>query len=80
MEWTASRVATSQLSRAEAEVARLILAGASNAAIADARGRSVGTVVKQVATMFRKLGVGSRSELYAKLSGAGASEDVRWSR
>ena len=54
------------LSTAEAGVARLLLAGASNAEIAGARRRSVGTVAKQVAAVFRKLRVRSRGELYAK--------------
>ncbi|WP_242342131.1 helix-turn-helix domain-containing protein [Anaeromyxobacter terrae] len=73
LEWTtAFSSSASPLSRAEAEVARLVLGGASNAAIAAGRGRDLGTVAKQVSSAFRKLGVRSRSELYAKLASGGA--------
>jgi DNA-binding CsgD family transcriptional regulator len=53
------------LSQAEAGVAALLLEGKSNADIARARGTSVHTVANQVANIFKKLGVASRSELYA---------------
>lgn len=39
------------------------MTGASNEEIASLRGRSVNTVAKQVASLFRKLGVRSRLEL-----------------
>jgi len=55
------------LTEAEGEVARGILAGRSNAQIARARGTSLRTVANQVAALFRKLGVGSRTELAARL-------------
>jgi len=54
------------LTRAEADIVRAVLRGASNAEIAGVRGRSVRTVANQIASMFRKLNVGSRSELYAR--------------
>jgi DNA-binding CsgD family transcriptional regulator len=57
------------LSDAEKEVAKLLLAGRSNAEIAAARGRSVRTVANQVASIFRKLRVGSRLELAVALKG-----------
>jgi DNA-binding CsgD family transcriptional regulator len=53
------------LSAAELEVARHILAGRSNAEIARLRACSRSTVANQVASVFRKLGVASRSELAA---------------
>jgi DNA-binding CsgD family transcriptional regulator len=53
------------LSPAEVAVAQLLLAGKSNASIACARGTSVRTVANQVANIFKKLDVTSRSELCA---------------
>jgi DNA-binding NarL/FixJ family response regulator len=58
------------LTRAERAVALAVVAGATNAEIASARGRSVNTVAKQVASIFRKLGVRSRIELARTLDGA----------
>lgn len=55
------------LTDAETSIAHLLLAGASNAEIAEARGRSLATVSKQIASLFRKVGVQSRSELVARL-------------
>lgn len=67
------------LSAAEADVLELLLAGGSNREIAQARGTCERTVANQVASLFRKLGVGSRSELAAhaawfapELAGRGA--------
>ena len=51
------------LTRAEQEVAGLVRATLSNAEIARVRGTSVHTVGNQVASVMRKLGVGSRVEL-----------------
>lgn len=56
-----------ELSDAESDVARRIVAGEANEAIARARGTSLRTVANQVASIFRKLGVASRSELVARL-------------
>lgn len=55
------------LSPAERQVAALILDGQTNAAIAARRGVSRPTVAKQVASIFERLGVGSRAELVAAL-------------
>ena len=57
----------SGLTAAESEVVRLLLEGQSNRTIAAARGTSVRTVANQVASIFRKLAVSSRSELVARL-------------
>jgi DNA-binding NarL/FixJ family response regulator len=57
---------------AERGVLELLRAGLGNAQIAAARGTSPRTVANQIASIFRKLGVGSRSELFARLSAAGA--------
>ncbi|MFL5392258.1 MAG: response regulator transcription factor [Myxococcales bacterium] len=51
------------LTVAEADVARMMTAGLSNAAIARRRGTAVRTIANQVASIFDKLGVRSRSEL-----------------
>lgn len=54
-----------RLTPAEREVVLLLSAGLSNAAIARRRARSQRTVANQVASIFAKLGVSSRSELLA---------------
>ena len=51
------------LSDAERDVAALALAGLSNSEIGRRRGTSGRTVANQMATIFRKLGVSSRTEL-----------------
>lgn len=56
------------LTEAERAVVEGICAGRSNAAIAAMRGTSVRTVANQVASLLRKLGVGSRHELVAKMT------------
>jgi len=61
----ASRIA---LTRAQLEVARSIVRGESNAAIARRRGTSVRTVANQVASILRRLGVASRAQVAAKLA------------
>lgn len=55
------------LSPAEEHVLSLLLDGYDNASIAEARNTSARTTANQVAKIFRKLGVGSRAELAAKL-------------
>ena len=55
------------LTEAERAVALHLMAGASNAEIAAARGCAVRTVCNQVQSLFKKLGVRSRAELAAKL-------------
>ena len=54
-----------ELSPAELDVARRILDGRSNAEIAAERATSARTVANQLASIYRKLGVGSRAELAA---------------
>jgi DNA-binding NarL/FixJ family response regulator len=44
-----------------------LIAGASHRAIAHARGTSVRTVANQVASILRKLNVGSRVDLFVAL-------------
>lgn len=57
---------SANLSSAESDVLRHLLAGRSNAEIATLRGCSARTVANQVASLFRKLGVRSRLELVAR--------------
>lgn len=57
------------LTAAEREVAVLLVAGQTNAEIAQRRGTAPRTVANQVASIFEKLGVGSRGELVARFSG-----------
>jgi DNA-binding CsgD family transcriptional regulator len=57
------------LTKAEREVARMLVLGDTNAEIARRRGSSVHTVANQVASIFRKLGVSTRAELVARLNG-----------
>jgi DNA-binding NarL/FixJ family response regulator len=54
-----------RLPRAQREVLELLLAGLSNGDIARRRLRSARTVAHQIETLFRKLGIGSRAELFA---------------
>ena len=55
------------LSEAEREVVLLLLEGRSNQEIATLRGRSYRTIANQLAAIYRKLGVASRTELIASL-------------
>ena len=64
------------LSAAEREVAAAVLRGETNARIAAARGTSVRTTANQVASVYRKLGVRSRSELAAAWLQPAASADT----
>lgn len=63
----ASSADLSALTAAERDVAERASTGASNRVIARARGTSERTVANQLASIFDKLGVGSRAELAAKL-------------
>jgi DNA-binding CsgD family transcriptional regulator len=63
------------LSTAEREVVRAVLAGRSNLEIADMRGTSAKTVGNQLHAIYRKLGVGSRSELAAMLARTDPSDE-----
>jgi DNA-binding NarL/FixJ family response regulator len=58
----------SSLSEAERDVAIAVLEGLSNTEIAASRGTSARTVANQVASLFRKLGVRSRTEAVAALA------------
>lgn len=58
------------LTDAEKEVVALVAQGLSNEEIGKARGRSARTIANQLAAVYRKLGVFSRTELLAKLTGA----------
>jgi DNA-binding CsgD family transcriptional regulator len=62
------------LTRTQRTILDLLLAGGSNAEIARQRGRSVRTVAHQVDSIFRRLGVGSRLELFALCSAGNADE------
>jgi DNA-binding CsgD family transcriptional regulator len=69
--WPAGRPpARPAMTPAEEAVLELLLAGFSNAEIALRRGRSARTVAHQVEAVFRRVGVGSRPELFALLSRA----------
>ena len=60
-----SQLRWSALSGAERMVIDAARRGCSNAEIARARARSERTVANQLASAYRKLGVGSRAELFA---------------
>jgi DNA-binding CsgD family transcriptional regulator len=56
------------LTRAEHEVALLVLEGKTNADIARLRRTSARTVANQLRSVYNKLGVSSRAELAARLA------------
>jgi DNA-binding NarL/FixJ family response regulator len=58
------------LPRALADVARLALTGHETQSIARARGTSPRTVEKQLETLYRRLGVSSRTELITRFAAA----------
>lgn len=57
------------LTASEREIVALLLDGRSGAEIAASRGRSYRTIANQLAAIYRKFGVNSRTELAAYLSG-----------
>ena len=65
---TAEPAGLEGLSPAELGVARDATSGLSNREIARKRGRAVRTIANQLAKVYRKLGVGSRAELAARLA------------
>ena len=67
-EWLSAPVFLDGLTEAERDVVTGILRGESNGAIANRRGTHARTVANQVAGIFRKLGVRSRSELVARVT------------
>ncbi len=56
----------SDLTPAEREVGHAVIAGMSAAEIASSRARSLSTVNKQIESLYRKLGLHSKSELCAR--------------
>lgn len=72
-DWPAAPSLPASLPAAEREVAALALQGLSNDDIARARGTSARTVANQLASVYRKLGIGSRLQLFA----FGAGSDRR---
>lgn len=63
-------VTLEELTPAEREVARAVLRGLSNEQVARLRGCRPRTVAVQLASIYRKLGISSRSELAALVGGA----------
>lgn len=66
---TEARISRHELSAAEEDVLERLLEGASYNEIADARRTALGTVRKQVESLYRKVGVRSRAELAAVAGG-----------
>jgi DNA-binding NarL/FixJ family response regulator len=66
-----------QLTDAERQVLRAVLAGKSNAEIALERRTAIRTVANQVARLFEKMKVQSRTELAVRASLAPNDETVR---
>ena len=62
------RTDLSKLTQAERAVMALVVEGLSNAQVAKQRKTAVRTVANQLQSLFRKLKVGSRAELIAKVS------------
>lgn len=78
------RAAEPELTQTERAIAAAMLNGASNRAIASARGRSVNTIANQIAALYKKLGVRSRQELWfamahlpAQTGEGGLNEELR---
>ena len=69
----ADLTAPAALTSTEQAVFSELLRGRSNRDIAESRGRAMRTVANQVAAIFRKLEVGSRTELVAKFNGRRSS-------
>ncbi len=65
---TQAPVAFEVLSESEQAIAKAMIDGLSNRAIATQRGTSVKTVANQIRTIFTKLGVASRFELTARFA------------
>jgi DNA-binding NarL/FixJ family response regulator len=67
----------STLTTAERDVGQAVIRGMSSAEIAAARSRSVSTINKQIESLYRKLGVHSRSELCARYETLAISQPAR---
>jgi DNA-binding CsgD family transcriptional regulator len=65
---TAGGEVLASLRPAEREIAELLVAGCSNAEIAQRRGTSPRTVANQIARIFETLGVSSRVQLARRLA------------
>jgi len=70
-DWPTDVSLPQSLTRAEQHVVELARRGFSNLQIAGARGTSLRTVANQLAAAYRKLGVGSRLELFVLAGGRG---------
>lgn len=69
LEWPTERAdPVPGLGQSEREVLALVLAGLSSARIAATRGRARKTVENQLASVFEKLGVRGRLELFARFA------------
>jgi DNA-binding CsgD family transcriptional regulator len=66
--WPVEGLGEAPLTRAELEIARAIVRGATNAEIAQMRGTSVLTVANQVASILRRLGAKSRVHAAFKMA------------
>lgn len=66
----AESVALEELTPAEREVAHAVLRGLSNEQVARLRGCRPRTIASQLASIYRKLGISSRSELATLVGGA----------
>lgn len=64
-----------RLSRTERQIAGWLLDGLSNAEMAELRGRSYSTIANQVARLYDKLGVSSRTELGALFGSASGGKN-----
>lgn len=64
-----------KLSQAERQITGWLLDGLSNAEMAELRGRSYSTIANQVARLYDKLGVSSRTELGARVGCASGAEN-----
>jgi DNA-binding NarL/FixJ family response regulator len=71
----------SLLTSAEIAIVELALSGASNRQIAELRGTSTRTVANQLSTVFKKLGITSRPELFLHCAGkrpGAEAEEASW--
>jgi DNA-binding CsgD family transcriptional regulator len=73
----AAAVPSARLTGRESEVARLVAGGATNASIAAALTLSEATVKAHLTKVYAKLGVRSRAQLAAAMSGVGRAVELR---
>jgi DNA-binding CsgD family transcriptional regulator len=71
-----ARLDLSILTPAQRAIVADVVFGCSNAEVARLRRRSIRTVANHLAAIFRKLGVGSRGELVARI----AAEEIKHAR